>query len=79
MNILWRIVSVALHVDDAREAVHRWRFTVCLLFGIGLGSVLWFFSEDTQLGTLILIGLLAVSIVGGLVWDARASKPPKSN
>jgi hypothetical protein len=79
MNTFWRIVSVALHAHDAREAVRRWRFSVCLLFGVGLGSVLWFLSEDAAFGSVIFIGLLAVSTVVGLVWDARSSKPPRPN
>lgn len=71
MNFLLKVLSAALHVDDVRESIRRWRFTVSLFIGIGVASTLWCLSHDSRVGAALFLVVVSVAVVGGLRWDAR--------
>jgi hypothetical protein len=55
------------------EAFASWRFYICVVAGAAaVGGILWWLP-DSPLRTVGSIGAAAVALVGGVVWEWRAT------
>ncbi|KRA54678.1 hypothetical protein ASD77_08830 [Pseudoxanthomonas sp. Root65] len=61
----------ALDLLDLLDLFLSWRFWVCLIAGVGLGFGVYTLGNESNIATILGMGIGVTGLITGLIWEWR--------